>query len=235
MTHAESDPIYGATSSRSPHALSFRRWLHENGLSLVVFSLFLMTWIGQAIAGCLAHNHDERDHGRPPVGFLEYLTTGHFLESTAENWESEFLQMGVFVWLTSFLFQKGSPESNDPYEPEPQTPVTADSPWPARQGGFVLFLYQYSLSLAFFLLFVVSFVLHALGGARAFSQEQIEHGQSAVSVIEYLATSQFWFESLQNWQSEFLSIGAMVVLAIFLRQRNSPESKPVAAPHSQNE
>jgi hypothetical protein len=106
-----------------------------------------------------------------------------------------------------------------------------DAPWPVRRGGLALSIYQYSLSYAFVLLFLTSFVLQASGGARAESAERMARGDSAVSLLEYLCTSRFWFESLQNWQSEFLSLSAMVVLSIFLRHRGSPESKPVDAPH----
>ena len=147
--------------------------------------------------------------------------------------------MFFFVVLTTFLYQKGSAESKKPNEKEAvdrdprKTRNKKDAPWPVRKGGFVLRVYEHSLSLAFLLLFLGSFILHALGGAGEYNQEQKEHGQmSEVSVVEYMVTSRFWFESLQNWQSEFLAVGSMVVLSIFLRQRGSAESKPVDAPHS---
>ena len=111
--------------------------------------------------------------------------------------------------------------------------TTKDSPWPVKRGGWVLTLYENSLSIAFVALFLVSFAVHAVGGAAAHSEEQLSHGGATVSVGEYLATSKFWFESFQNWQSEFLALLAMVVLSIYLRQRGSPESKPVDAPHDQ--
>jgi hypothetical protein len=143
--------------------------------------------------------------------------------------------------LTVYLFQKGSSESKDPDEEEAvdRDPRLSkdkpDAPWPVRRGGLVLKLYENSLALAFLLLFLGSFLLHAVGGAREYNQDQLEHGQGgqALSAFEYMGTSQFWFESLQNWQSEFLAIWAMVVFSIWLRQRGSPESKPVDAPHSQ--
>jgi hypothetical protein len=157
-----------------------------------------------------------------------------------ENWESEFFQMGWYVLLTVFLFQKGSSESKKPDEKEPvdrdprQSKNKKDAPWPVRKGGFVLKLYENSLSLAFLLLFLLSFFLHALGGARVYNEEQAQHGGELVSSTwQYMGTSRFWFESFQNWQSEFLAIFAMVVLSIWLRQKGSPESKPVDAPHSQ--
>ena len=186
------------------------------------------------------YNEDQQEHGQPTVNFTTYLGTAHFLEATMENWESEFLQMFFFVVLTAFLFQKGSAESKklDEKEPVDRDPRKSrnkkDAPWPVRQGGLVLKLYEYSLSLAFLLLFLMSFTLHAAGGAREYNEDQREHGRpEQVTTIEYMGTSRFWFESFQNWQSEFLAVGAMVVLSIFLRHRGSPESKPVDAPHSE--
>ena len=195
---------------------------------------------GQTVFGQREYNNDQREHGRPEVTYAEYLLTGHFVEATMENWESEFLQMFLFVVLTAFLYQKGSAESKkleggEAVDRDPRRSRNKrDAPWPVRRGGFVLRLYENSLGLAFLLLFLGSFLLHAAGGAREYNQGQLEHGSAeTVTTLGYMATSRFWFESLQNWQSEFLSVGAMVVLSIFLRQRGSPESKPVDAPHGQ--
>jgi hypothetical protein len=215
------------------------RVLRENGLTIALLGLFLCSIAGQSITGEHEYNEDQRDHGRPEVGYLQYLRTGHFVEAVFENWESEFLQMGLYVVLTAYLRQKGSAESKklEGEEAVDEDPRRArgrvDSPWPVRRGGVVLRLYEHSLSIALFLLFLVSFLLHAAGGAREYSQEQLAHGAAAVSVPAYLGTSRFWFESFQNWQSEFLSIAALAVLSIFLRERGSPESKPVAAPHGE--
>ena len=218
-----------------------KRIFRENGLSIVWLGMFFFTFIfGQSIFGHREYNSDQREHGQREVGYVEYLGTPHFVEATMENWESEFLQMFLFITLTCFLYQKGSAESKklDEEESVDRDPEKSrnkkDAPWPVRKGGIVLTLYQYSLSLAFLLLFLISFFLHAAGGAREYNQDQLEHGSTEiVTTLGYLATSRFWFESFQNWQSEFLSVGAMVVLTIFLRQRGSPESKPVDAPHSQ--
>jgi hypothetical protein len=217
-----------------------RTLFKNNGLSIVLFGLFLIIFlVGQGCTGQWQYNQDQQEHGQPTVSFTEYLATGHFLETTMENWESEFLQMFIFIVLTAFLYQKGSAESKDPDKKEAvdrdprQSKNKQDAPWPIRKGGLALWLYERSLSIAFFLLFLGSFMLHAVGGAKEYSQEQLTHGGQAVNVWEYLGTSRFWFESFQNWQSEFLAIGAMVVLTIFLRQRGSPESKPVDAPHNQ--
>jgi len=213
--------------------------LRNNGLSITLFALFLFSFAGQILTGHHQYNQEQLEHGQSAVGFAEYLKSGHFIEATFENWESEFLQMGAYVFLTVFLFQKGSSESKEPGKLEHVDVVPGasekrdDAPWPVRRGGWVLKLYENSLALAFLLLFLISFALHAVGGAEEYSEEQLQHGEPAVSVLQFFATSRFWFESFQNWQSEFFSIGAMVVLSIFLRQKGSPESKPVDSPHGE--
>ena len=218
-----------------------RRFLYENGLSLVLLVMFLATWAAQSVVGWHVYNEQQKEHNESPVDYGEYLRTGHFIESTAENWESEFLQMGVFVLLTVWLRQKGSAESKklDEAEEVDRDPTPSkhkpDAPWPVRKGGAWLWLYSNSLSLAFVALFLFCFFAHAAGGAKEYSEEQMAHGRPGVSMLGYLGTSQFWYESLQNWQSEFLAIGAMVVLTIWLRQKGSHQSKPVDAPHHQTD
>jgi hypothetical protein len=214
-------------------------FLRDNGLSLATVALFIIFLIGQIATGILQYNEHQMAHGFHRTDLLSYLRSGHFLEVTAENWESEFLQMGFYVWLTSFLFQRGSVESRKigesmPVDRDPRlAKPRPGTPWPVRQGGWVLRLYEYSLSTAFFLLFLGCFWLHAAGGARLYSEEQLAHAGEAVGTLAFIGTSQFWFESFQNWQSEFLSLAAMVVLSIYLRHRGSPESKPVDAPHGE--
>ena len=217
-----------------------KRFLHENGLSLVLFLLFSITLIGgQISSGLRQYNQEQEEHGGEQVQIGGYLRTGHFLESTMENWESEFLQMFVYVLLTAYLYQKGSSESRklDEENPQDRDPRKSrdnpDAPWPVRKGGLTLKLYESSLSLAFLLLFLLTFWLHAVGGHWEYNEEQLRHGQTTVTVLGYMSTSRFWFESFQNWQSEFLAIWAMVVFSIWLRQRRSPESKPVDSPHSE--
>jgi hypothetical protein len=232
-----------AQSSAAPHgaAQRTRRMLRENGLSLTLLAVFLALLGAQVLTGRQELNDERSGHGRPPLTVGEYLRTGHFVEATTENWESEFLQMAAYVLLTVMLYQKGSSESKDPdgreavdRDPRMATGNALEAaPWPVRRGGWILRVYENSLSLAFLLMFLVSFAGHALGGARAYSEDQIAHGGPAVTVVGYLQTSRFWFESFQNWQSEFLAIAAMVLLSIHLRQRGSPESKPVDAPHAQ--
>lgn len=218
-----------------------KRFLRENGLSIVWLGLFFLAFIvGQSIAGYFEYNSDQQLHGREQVTYAQYLATPHFVEATMENWESEFLQMFLFVALTAFLYQKGSSQSKkigdkEAVDRDPRRSKNKkDAPWPVRRGGWILKIYEHSLSLAFLMLFAGCFVLHAAGGAREYNQEQREHGiRESVSTFEYIGTSRFWFESLQNWQSEFLAVGMMVILSIWLRQRGSPESKPVEAPHDQ--
>lgn len=211
-----------------------RRLIRNHGLTLVLLALFLLTMTGQWLSGWCTYNDDQIDHGRLGISLWQYLGTGHFLEATGENWESEFLQMGLFVVLTAFLFQKGSPESHDPDAPEDPHPVTERSPWMVRRGGWWLALYRYSLGLAFLLLFLVSWMMHALGGWNENNSERLLHGQPPSSLGGYLLSARFWFESLQNWQSEFLSLVAMVYLSVYLRHEGSAESKPVAAPHDEH-
>jgi succinate dehydrogenase hydrophobic anchor subunit len=223
----------------SPAESRTKRLLRENGLSVVVFGLFFLFLAGESLAGFLAHNDERRAHGEAPVSYRQFVTSGTFLESTTENWESEFLEMGAYALLTAFLFQRGSAESkkldrSEPVDRDPRTaPRHANVPWPVRRGGWILKLYENSLSLGFALLFVMAFLLHAWGGMHAYNEDQLAHGEETVSLAQFVTTSQFWFQSLQNWQSEFLGLGSMVVLSIFLRQRGSPESKPVDSPHSE--
>lgn len=217
-----------------------RRFVRNNSLSIVAVGLFLLAWIvGQSWAGMRAYNEEQRDHGDASVSYGEYVTSAHFGEATFENWESEFLQMAAYVLLTVWLRQRGSAESKglDGDEPVDEDPTKhqADpyAPWPVRRGGVALALYRNSLSLAFFALFAMSWMLHAITGAREYSADQVAHGSSPVSTWQFLHRAEFWFQSMQNWQSELLAVAAIVILTILLRQQGSPESKPVHAPHTQ--
>ena len=212
----------------------------NNSLSIVTVVLFLASLTGQSVVGWKVHTEDQRLHQLPAAGYAEYLMSGEFGESVFENWESEFLQMGFYVLLTVFLFQRGSAESKkhdgtDQVEEEPEAHRDDPGvPGPVRAGGWRLAVYKNSLGLAFLFLFVISFTGHALSGARKHAAEQAAHGVTEpVGALAYMGTSQFWFESLQNWQSEFLAVLAIVVLSIHLRQWGSPESKPVHAPHAE--
>jgi hypothetical protein len=211
----------------------------NNSLSIVLLALFLASLVGHAVAGWKAHNDEQRLHDAAELTFGAFLVSAEFGETVFENWESEFLQMGFYVILTVFLLQRGSSESkkhdgSDEVEEDPRSHRDdPDAPRPVRAGGWRLKLYQNSLSLAFLILFLVSFIGHAAAGARRHNGEQRQHGErQQISVVAYMQKPQFWYESFQNWQSEFLAVLSIVVLSIWLRQWGSPESKPVHAPHS---
>jgi hypothetical protein len=216
--------------------ISAMKWIKYNSLSLVFFFLFVFAIIGQAVTGLKQHNQEMEDEGGPTVTMSQYLTSGHFLQTTFENWESEFLQMALFVILTMFLYQKGSSESKDPDEEKEEVdrepdPNRKDAPYPVKKGGFLLSIYKHSLCYTLSLLFLVSFLLHWYGSLKDFNEQQLLKGKPQESAMEYLSNSRFWFESFQNWESEFISIFAIVILSIFLRQKGSPQSKAVDAPH----
>jgi hypothetical protein len=214
-----------------------RKILRDNGLSLTMFGLFLLFLLGHSIAGYYDYNADQHAHRQLAVRYGAYLMSGHFWATVFENWESEFLQMAAYVVLTVFLFQRGSAESKDPDTPEEvdEDPRNHQhnphAPGPVRRGGMALALYAHSLSIALGLLFILSFLGHAASGTKHYNDEQREHGQPAVSTLQFMQTSRFWFESFQNWQSEFLAVGTLAVLSIWLRQKGSPESKPVHSAH----
>jgi hypothetical protein len=211
--------------------------LYKNSLSIALVIFFIVSLIGQIITGYHEYNEEITELGGTPPDLPGYLTSGHFMESTFENWESEFLQMGMYVLLTISLRQLGSSESKgiegeEEVDREPD-PKKADAPWPVKRGGWILAIYKNSLSIAFGILFIVSFVLHAIGSLKYYNNEQILKGEEPVAMSEFLSQSRFWFESFQNWQSEFIAVLSIVVLSIFLRQKGSPESKPVDAPDSE--
>jgi hypothetical protein len=213
-------------------------WLRNSKLAIACLGIFAVLLVAQSLTGWRERNNDAQTHHEATISYGEYLTTGHFYEATFENWESEFLQMAAFVVLTVFLVQKGSAESKKPGgddvdEDPARHRNDPDAPWPVRRGGVWLALYRNSLLIAFVVLFVGSMIGHAVAGTAEYNSEQVEHGEQQVSVVEFVRTSEFWFQSFQNWQSEFLAVGSIVVLTIFLRQQGSSESKPVHAPHDQ--
>lgn len=213
------------------------RFFRDNGLTVVLVALFAASLIGQWLTGLHYYNAGLTQHGGDPISAAAFLSDPQFLATVFENWESEFLQMSAYVVLTAFLFQRGSAESADPDE-HPRDGRLADvragkdSPSWLKAGSVRRLLYANSLGIVLFLLFIASFVLHWTFSAREAAQNEILHGGTPPSMAEYLTDAQLWFESFQNWQSEFLSTAVLVVLSIWLRQMNSPESKAVAAPHS---
>ena len=214
-----------------------RKFLHQNSLSVVFLLLFTGSLVGQFIFGLKEYNKELAELGTAPIPMAQYFLSGHFIEATFENWESEFLQMGLFVWLTIFLRQKGSSESKGFEGPEEvdrkPSARRKDVPWPVKKGGWVLALYKHSLTISLFLLFTLSFVLHVHGSLMDENLQNRLEGEPAEALGEYLCSSRLWFESFQNWQSEFLSVFAIVGLSIYLRQIGSPQSKPVDAPHNE--
>jgi len=214
-------------------------FVYRNSLSIALLAMLFIFWVGQFITGMHEHNKELLEYGRQALGPGEYLMSGHFMSATFENWESEFLQMAMYVLLTIFLRQVGSSESKklpdesggDEEEVDREPKPGKDAPWPVNKGGVWLSLYKYSLSIAFTLLFLLSFTLHFIGSFRDFNETQALEGKPLESCWQYMANSHFWFESFQNWQSEFLAVASIVILSIWLRQKGSPESKPVDAPY----
>ncbi|MES2545991.1 MAG: DUF6766 family protein [Bacteroidota bacterium] len=212
-----------------------KKFIYNNSLSIVFLLLFAGSFIGQVVFGLEEFNKELAEDGSEAIRLQDYLFSGHFFEATFENWESEFLQMGLFVWLTIFLRQKGSSESKqltgkEAVDREPSA-RRKDAPWPVKRGGFWLEVYRHSLTLVLFLLFVLSFVLHFYGSLKDENLCNSLKGKPLVSWGDYLCDSKLWFESFQNWQSEFLSVFAIIALSIYLRQQGSSQSKPVDAPH----
>lgn len=212
-----------------------KSFISRNALSIVFFLFMVGSLCGQIYTGHIEHNDFLETYHKPPITLSTYLGSGHFLQATFENWESEFLQMAMFVILTIFLKQEGSSESRpmDGSDKRRELRSKRDSPWSVRKGGIYLGFYKHSLSIALFALFLVSFYLHWLGSFIAFNEEQQLEGKPLSTFIAYIGHSRFWFESFQNWQSEFLSIFAIIVLSIYLRQAGSSQSKKVNAPHSE--
>ena len=188
---------------------------------------------GQVITGLHEYNEERKKNHVDEVAVANYFSTGHFYQTTFENWESEFLQMAMYVLLTVWLRQEGSSESKKLGEEEAvdrePNPKKKNAPWPVRKGGFALAVYKNSLSIAFGILFAISFGLHASGSFKNYNEERLIEGTPPVSFGEFMHLSRFWFESFQNWQSEFVAVISIVVLSIYLRQKGSPESKPVDA------
>jgi hypothetical protein len=204
-----------------------KAFLRDNGLTIALSTAFLASIVAMVLAGWEAYNIELADHHHSAIGILAYMASGDFLSAVFENWESEFLQMAAYVILTAMLFQRGSAESRDPDDPDrtdDELPRSAH-----RRNPFLSWLYSYSLGIALALLFIVSFALHWLFSLAAANERAAQHDGEIQTFGTYLLDPQLWFESFQNWQSEFLSTALLVVLSIFLRHKGSPESKPVNA------
>lgn len=208
-----------------------KTFFRDNGLTIALAALFLFSLAGMLWSGFAAHSAELREHGLPTIGLFAYMKSGAFLSALFENWESEFLQMAVYVILTAMLFQRGSAESRDPDDPDrPEDDLPEKT---RRRYPVMSWLYTYSLGLVLAALFVVSFGLHWWASLAAANEEALRHGGELQTLASYLLDSQLWFESFQNWQSEFLSTAVLVVLSIFLRHKGSPESKPTGAANAE--
>jgi hypothetical protein len=209
-------------------------FLYKNGLSIAFLLLMFLSFTGQIYTGWKEHNDFLADYGVTAIPLSKYLSSGHFIQATFENWESEFFQMGLFVVLTIFLRQKGSSESkacdDKLYDPEDLIPKP-DSPLPLKKGGVYLAFYKHSLSIALFFLFLCSFILHWYGSWLDFNEKQSLGNKPLKRFLEFIDNKKLWFESFQNWQSEFLSIFMIIFLSIYLRQIGSSQSKAVNDAH----
>jgi hypothetical protein len=215
------------------------RFLRENGLSIFFLAIFLVTLVGQALVGHGLFNQDQLLHHGDPISLGRYLTTSEFAADVAENWQSEYLQFTLYVFGTVWLLQRGSPESKpldaagreSDEDQKIGEHADARSPRWARVGGLRTALYSNSLLIVMTTLWLGSWLAQSIAGASGYNAEQLDHQAATVSWLGYLGTGDFWSRTLQNWQSEFLAVGSMAILSVYLRQRGSPESKPVGAPH----
>jgi hypothetical protein len=215
------------------------RTLRDHSLSLFFLAIFVAALVGQSIAGHAEFNNEAIAHSSETLSFWGYVVSPDFGQAVMENWQSEYLQFTLFIFATVWFVQKGSPESKNVDEVGMQSDAEqlvgdharADSPKWARARGIKLFLYSNSLVLVMATIWLGSWLAHSLTGWRAYSETQVEHDDTTLSWLQYLGSADFWESTLQNWQSEFLAVGSMAVLAIYLRQRGSPESKPVGLPH----
>jgi hypothetical protein len=220
-----------------------KRYLRDNGLSLTFGLLFLGALVGQALAGHADFNNRQLVDGGPQVSLWQFVTSSDFAVDVAENWQSEYLQFFLYIFATVWLVQRGSPESKPPDRIGTESDedqllgrhATEESPKWARAGDWRTVVFSRSLGLTMAGLFLLSWFAQSVAGLSAFNAEQLAQLSDPVSWFEYLASADFWNRTLQNWQSEFLAIGSMAVLGVYLRQRGSPESKPVGAAHAVTE
>jgi hypothetical protein len=218
------------------------RPLRDNALSLAFGALFVLALVGQSVAGWLENNERQLQHGMPADTFGQFVTSSDFVVDVAENWQSEFLQFFLFIAATIWLVQRGSPESKKPGDEGPGSDAEQlvgahakpDSPAWARARGIRQTIFSNSLLLVMGAVFLLSWLAQSLAGTVVMNSENADHGQPLITWADYLATPDFWNRTFQNWQSEFLAVGAMIALSIFLRQRGSSESKPVGAPHHES-
>jgi hypothetical protein len=215
------------------------RGLRDNSLSLVCLVVFLATVVGQSAAGQRAFNAEQAAHGADTISYTRYLHSSHFGQAVMENWQSEWLQFVFFMLATVWLVQRGSAESKRPGDTgleSDEKQLVGDyarpsSPSWARAGAWRTTIYANSLVLAMAFLFFGTWLAQSLTAWNVYNDEQIEHDQPTVAWATYVMRADFWERSLQNWQSEFLAVGTMAIFTVYLRQRGSPESKPVGEAH----
>lgn len=205
-----------------------KSFFRDNGLTITLVAMFLFSAIGMIWSGHAAYNEELENRGSASIGLLSCLASGDFLSALFENRESEFLQMSAYVMLTAMLFQRGSAESRDPDRSKDELPTAT-----RRRNPILSWLYSYSLGLSLAVLFIISFALHWWASLAGANEEALRHGGKVQSLGDYLLDAQLWFESFQNWQSEFMSTAVLVLLSIFLRHKGSPESKPAGASNSE--
>jgi hypothetical protein len=216
------------------------RWLRDHSLTLAFTALLVAALVGQATTGLAGYNEQARDAQLPTLSLLQYLTSSQFGVDVAENWQSEYLQFLLYILLTVWLIQVGSPESKKVEDRGRETfenqkigsYATAGSPAPAKSRGWRLTVYSHSLGLVMGLIFLGSWSAQFVAGRSAYNAEQIQDLQAPLTWTQYLRAPDFWNRTFQNWQSEFLAVATMVVFSIYLRERGSPESKPVGEPHA---
>ena len=217
-----------------------RRVLRDHGLGLFFGLIFLAALVGQAFAGWHQFNNDQAAEGLDVISLGDYLTSSSFAVDVAENWQSEYLQFLLYIGATVWLVQIGSPESKKPEEAGLESDedqkvgryAEADSPRWASVGGWRTTLFSTSLLLVMGTIFVLSWFAQSYAGWASFNEIRLQRLQDPISWAGYIRNADFWARTLQNWQSEFLAVGSMAVFSIYLRQRGSPESKPVGTPHA---
>jgi hypothetical protein len=215
------------------------RFLRENSLTIFFLAIFLGSLAGQALVGHGLFNHDQLLHGGDPISLGRYLTTSEFSADVAENWQSEYLQFTLYILGTVWLLQRGSPESKEldkaGLESDEEQKIGEHahqrSPLWAKVGGLRTALYSNSLVVVMTALWLGSWFAQSVAGWSAYNADQVDHQAATVDWLGYIGTNDFWNRTLQNWQSEFLAVGSMAILSVYLRQRGSPESKPVGAAH----
>jgi membrane protein implicated in regulation of membrane protease activity len=216
-----------------------KRFLFENGLTLFFLTILLLALVGQSIAGLAEFNAQQLASGLQTLSYGQYLLSSDFSVDVAENWQSEFLQFLLYIYATVWLVQRGSSESKELDKVGPESDedqlvgehAEPDSPVWVRAGGLRQALYSRSLAITMGTIFLLSWLAQSIAGRAAFNGQQLSQRQDPVSWFAYITSADFWSRTLQNWQSEFLAVAAMAIFAVYLRQRGSPESKPVGASH----